>query len=105
MRRDSWKGWGSDFESFLASIKSPVALMSSSDGHASGGAVTLDDIQHGVLAQAESVADFTIGLAGADKLKHFGRKTIRLHSLAKPPPEHNASFARGRDARADSLAQ
>src|SRR3982074_3506399 len=32
-------------------------------------------------------------------------ETIRLHPLTKPAAEHDASFAGGCDARADSLAQ
>jgi hypothetical protein len=38
------------------------------EGRPLGRAVSLDDIEEGVLAQSEPVADFALGLAFADEL-------------------------------------
>src|ERR1700676_3250752 len=59
--------------------------------------LALDDVQDGILAQSQPMADFTIGLPLADKLKHLWREPIRFDSLPGPTAEYNSTLLSCRD--------
>jgi hypothetical protein len=61
-------------------------------------AITLDDAEDGILAQPEPMTDFPVGLTFADQREHSGSETVGLDTLTRPPAEHDAALARGRDA-------
>jgi len=67
------------------------------------GTITLDDVEHGVLANAEPMADFSIRLPGADELKHLGGVPVRDRSLAALAAEAHAALARRGNPRAHAL--
>jgi hypothetical protein len=56
------------------------------------------DAEDGILAQPESMTDFPVGLTFADQLEHFGSESVCLDALTRPPAEHDAALACGRDA-------
>jgi hypothetical protein len=67
--------------------------------------MALDDLQHGVLADAEPMANLPVGLAGAYELQYLRCVAIGLDPLAGSAAEHDATFSSSGNAGSHPLAQ
>ena len=79
--------------------------MASLRGGGAHRAMALHDIEHGVLADAEPVADFPVRLSVIDQFQNARRILIRLDSLARPTPEDDTTRLGCGDTGAHAFAQ